>query len=155
MTNMTTIDNTLQLVIVGVQEEWLWLMQYIIRNTHENYTAINNAFLQDSNLKPATIGILVVILSNKPDWIVYPDEIARRLNISRNTVDSHFKILEKAGYMRVVKRSLGRGKGSEIHRFFSDVPITDSYLEYLKSNLEKELSTEKSDQVLQFPKIAM
>ena len=78
-------------------------MQYIIRNTHENYTAINNAFLQDSNLKPATIGILVVILSNKPDWIVYPDEIARRLNISRNTVDSHFKILEKAGYMRVVK----------------------------------------------------
>lgn len=23
-------------------------MQYIIRNTHENYTAINNAFLQDS-----------------------------------------------------------------------------------------------------------
>ena len=120
-------------------------MQYIIWNTHENYTAINNAFLQDSNLKPATIGILVVILSNKPDWIVYPDEIARRLNISRNTVDSHFKILEKAGYMRVVKRSLGRGKGSEIHRFFSDVPITDSYLEYLKSNLEKELSTEKSD----------
>ena len=23
-------------------------MQYIIRNIHENYTAINNAFLQDS-----------------------------------------------------------------------------------------------------------
>lgn len=120
-------------------------MQYINRNTNENYTSINNAFLQDSNLKPATIGILAVILSNKPDWVVYPDEIARRLNISRNTVDSHFKILEKAGYMRVVKRSLGRGKGSEIHRFFSDMPISDSYLEHLKRDLEKELSTSSTD----------
>ena len=116
-------------------------MQYIIRNTNENYTAINNAFTQDKQLKPATIGILTVILTNKTDWVVYPDEIARRLQISRNTVDSHLKILEKAGYMRVIKRSLGKGKGSEVHRFFSDVPITDSYFDYLKSKLDEELST--------------
>ncbi|HEL2509886.1 TPA: helix-turn-helix transcriptional regulator [Streptococcus suis] len=116
-------------------------MQYIIRNTHENYTSLNNAFLQDNRLKPATIGILAVIISNKPDWVVYPEEIARRLNISRNTVDAHFRLLEEAGYLRVVKRSLGRGKGSEPHRFFSDIPITDSYFEYLKEKLEEELST--------------
>lgn len=120
-------------------------MQYIIRNTHENYTSINNAFTQDKLLKPATIGILTVILTNKPDWVVYPDEIARRLNISRNTVDNHFKLLEQAGYMRVIKRSLGKGKGSEVHRFFSDIPITDSYFEYLKEKLEEELSTDGRD----------
>lgn len=119
-------------------------MQYIIRNANENYTSINNAFTQDKRLKPATIGILTVILTNKPDWVVYPDEIARRLGISRTTVDSHFKILEDAGYMRVIKRSLGRGKGSEVHRFFSDVPITDNYLEYLMGHLEKELSTDST-----------
>ncbi|WP_233274633.1 HTH domain-containing protein [Streptococcus pneumoniae] len=34
---------------------------------------------------------------NKSDWVVYPDEIARRLGISRRTVDEHFKLLEKAG----------------------------------------------------------
>lgn len=129
-------------------------MQYIQRNTHENYTSLNNAFLQDNRLKPATIGILAVILSNKPDWIVYPDEIARRLNISRNTVDSHLKLLEKAGYMRVVKRSLGKGKGSEVHRFFSDIPITDSYFDYLKSKLDDELST-SGENSLQFPKTAI
>lgn len=120
-------------------------MQYIIRNAHENYTSLNNAFTQDKRLKHSTIGILTVILTNKTDWVVYPEEIARRLNISRNTVDSHFKILEKAGYMRTIKRNLGRGKGSETHRFFSDVPITDSYFEYLKNKLEEELSKSNTD----------
>ena len=118
-------------------------MQYIIRNTHENYTSLNNAFTQDKRLKPATIGILTVILTNKSDWIVYPDELARRLQINRNTVDSHLKILEKAGYMRVIKKSLGRNKGMEVHRFFSDIPITDTYFEYLKDKLNNELSKDK------------
>lgn len=117
-------------------------MQYILRNTHENYTAINNIFTQDKQLKPATIGILAVILTNKSDWVVYPDEIARRLGISRRTVDEHFKLLEKAGYLKVYRLGLGRGKGVTVHRFFSDMPISDDYFEYLKTNLEKELSTD-------------
>lgn len=117
-------------------------MQYIIRNTHENYTAINNAFLQDDRLEPATIGILAVILSNKSDWVVYPEEIARRLSVSRRTINRHFQKLEEAGYMRAVKYSFGGNKGARTFRFFSDVPITDNYFDYLKDNLEKELSTE-------------
>lgn len=116
-------------------------MQYIIRNTHENYTSLNNAFTQDKQLKPATIGILAVILTNKEDWVVYPEEIAKRLGISRRTVDEHFKLLEKTGYLRVYRLGLGRGKGVTVHSFFSDVPISDSYFEYLKENLERELST--------------
>ncbi|MEY8700998.1 helix-turn-helix domain-containing protein [Streptococcus ferus] len=116
-------------------------MQYINRNTNENYTSINNAFLQDDRLEPATIGILAVILSNKPDWIVYPEEIARRLNISRRTVDRHFKILERSGYLLSVRISHGRGNGTEFKRFFSDIPMTDSYKTYLKNKLIEELST--------------
>ncbi|BDD37905.1 HTH domain-containing protein [Streptococcus ruminantium] len=113
-------------------------MQYIIRNTHENYTSLNNAFTQDKLLEPATIGILTVILTNKHDWVVYPEEIARRLNISRRTVDRHFQLLEKAGYLRTIRISRGRGKGVKVHRFFSDIPITDSYAEYLMSKLSTE-----------------
>ena len=119
-------------------------MQYIIRNTHENYTAVNNAFAQDQTLDPATIGILMVILTNKADWIVYPEEIARRLGISRRTINRHFKKLEEAGYMRVVKHSFGGNRGAKTYRFFSDVPISDNYFEYLKTNLKKELSTERN-----------
>lgn len=116
-------------------------MQYIIRNTQENYTALNNAFTQDSRLEPATIGILTVILTNKPDWVVYPEEIARRLNISRRTVDRHFKILEQCGYLLSVRISHGRGNGTEFKRFFSDSPMTEDYKAYLKSKLADELST--------------
>ena len=99
---------------------------------------MNNAFLQDKTLEPATIGILAVILSNKDDWDVYPEEIAKRMNISRTTVDRHFKILEKAGYLRVVKNSLGKGKGTKVERFFSDLPFTESHFLYIKEGISKK-----------------
>ena len=79
---------------------------------------MNNAYAQDKRLKATTIGILTVILMNKSDWVVYPDEIARRLGISRRTVDDHFKLLEKAGYLRVYRLGLGRGKASQCADFF-------------------------------------
>ena len=114
-------------------------MQYIYRHTIGNYTSLNNAFAQDKKLKYGTIGILTVILMNKIDWVVYPEEIARRLDISRTTVDRHLKILEQAGYMVAIKRSLGKGKGSEVHRFFSDIPFSQSHIEQLKDQV-RELS---------------
>lgn len=116
-------------------------MQYIIRNTNENYTSINNAFTQDERLEPATIGILTVILTNKPDWVVYPEEIARRLNISRRTVDRHFKILESCDYLLSIRISHGRAGGTEFKRFFSDTPMTETHKAYLKNKLTEELST--------------
>lgn len=120
-------------------------MDFIIRNTNKNYTSINNAYAQDKRLKYSTIGILTVILTNKSDWVVYPEEVAKRLGISRRTVDEHFKILEKTGYLRIYRKSFGRGKGVAVHRFFSDMPITDEYFAYLKDKLEKELSTGKEN----------
>ncbi|RLY03109.1 ArsR family transcriptional regulator [Streptococcus hillyeri] len=105
------------------------------RNPHENYTAINNAFLQDRELEPATIGILAVLLSNKSDWEIYPEEIARRMNISRTTVDRHFKQLEKLGYMKTFKFSRGRGKGFKILRFVSDVRFTDFQLSIIRQRI--------------------
>lgn len=60
-------------------------------------------------------------------------------------VDRHFKKIEKAGYLRTFKKSLGRGKGVLTFRFFSDVKITDSQFEMMLERLEKglqKLSTE-------------
>ena len=59
----------------------------------------------------------MVVLSNKENWIVYPEEIAKRLGVSRDMVDRHFKKIEKAGYLRTFKKSLGRGKGVQVFRF--------------------------------------
>ncbi|MFA9493154.1 winged helix-turn-helix domain-containing protein [Streptococcus sp. E17BB] len=119
------------------------------RNPHENYTAINNAFLQDSDLEPATIGILAVLLSNKTNWEIYPEEIARRMNISRTTVDRHFKKLEQLGYMKTFKFSRGRGKGFRILRFVSDVKFTDFQLSIIKERIaeDKEFCDIPSDRI--------
>lgn len=81
----------------------------------------------------------MVILSNKENWLVYPEEIAKRLNVSRDMIDRHLKKLEKAGYMRVVKKSLGRGRGVQSFRFFSDIKITDFQFEIMLQRLEDAL----------------
>ena len=81
----------------------------------------------------------MVILSNKDDWFVYPEEIAKRLNVSRDMIDRHLKKLEDAGYMRVVKKSLGRGRGVQTFRFFSDIKITDFQFEIMLQRLEDAL----------------
>lgn len=81
----------------------------------------------------------MVILSNKENWLVYPEEIAKRLNVSRDMIDRHLKKLEDAGYMRVVKKSLGRGRGVQTFRFFSDIKITDFQFGIMLQRLEDAL----------------
>ena len=81
----------------------------------------------------------MVILRNKENWLVYPEEIAKRLNVSRDMIDRHLKKLEKAGYMRVVKKSLGRCRGVQAFRFFSDTKITDFQFEIMLQRLEVAL----------------
>ena len=87
----------------------------------------------------------MVILSNKENWLVYPEEIAKRLNVSRDMIDRHLKKLEDAGYMRVVKKSLGRGRGVQTFRFFSDVKITDFQFEIMLQRLEEALQKLPTD----------
>nr|WP_307121328.1 HTH domain-containing protein [Streptococcus moroccensis] len=80
-----------------------------------------------------------MILTNKPDWVVYPEEIAKRLNISKRSVDKHFKILEDSGYMCKFTYVLGGREGKLVRRFFSDLPFNQEHISYLKKQLEEEL----------------
>lgn len=84
----------------------------------------------------------MVILSNKETWHVYPEEIAKRLNVSREMILRHLKKLEDAGYMKVVKKSLGRGRGVQTFRFFSDTKITDFQFEIMLQRLNDAISKE-------------
>jgi predicted ArsR family transcriptional regulator len=87
----------------------------------------------------------MVILSNKENWIVYPEEIAKRLNVSREMVLRHLKKLNDAGYMRMVKKSLGRGRGVQTFRFFSDTKITDFQFEIMLQRLDEAIAMKKSE----------
>lgn len=54
-------------------------------------------------------------------------------------VDRHLKKIEKAGYLRTFKKSLGRGRGVQTFRFFSDTKITDFQFEMMQQSLEEAL----------------
>lgn len=94
---------------------------------------MNNTFLQDKDLSIAARGLLALIMTNKEEWRVYPGEIAERAGISKRAVTNYFKELEDRGYLYTVKKGSGRGKGVEVHRFFSDYPMDDNYKEYVQS----------------------
>ena len=106
---------------------------------------MNNHFLQNTNLSSSAKGVLAVVLSNKDDWRIYPDEIAKRSKDGLVSHRSAFEELEKQGYIRTIKKSLGRGKGIQHYRFAQDIPITDEYFEFILDRFEKELSTKVVD----------
>ena len=52
----------------------------------------------------------------------------------------HLKKLNDAGYMRMVKKSLGRGRGVQTFRFFSDTKITDFQFEIMLQRLNDAIA---------------
>jgi len=116
-------------------------MQYIIRNTHENYTKMNNHSAQNSELSLQAKGLLWVLMTNKDSWRPYIDELTKRSKNGRDAHRAAFDELKGAGYIRIYRKSFGRAKGIQNYPLVQDVPITDSYWNYWVSNLEKELST--------------
>ena len=87
------------------------------------------------------LGIMLIILSNKSTWEIYPNEIAKRTGLSRTTIDKYFRRFEKIGYMRTVKMSKGYKKGVETYRFAADFKLADWYFEdYILPQLEKYIS---------------
>lgn len=116
-------------------------MQYIQRNTHENYTQMNNHSAQNGQLSLQAKGLLWVLMTNKETWRPYLEEVSQRSKNGREAHRNAFEELKKAGYIRVYRKSLGRGKGIQNYPLVQDVPISDSYWEYWVNNLEKELST--------------
>lgn len=57
----------------------------------------------------------MVILRNKEDWRVYPEELARRSRDSVRVVRTCLEELERVGYVRTYRKSLGRGKGIQYY----------------------------------------
>lgn len=120
-------------------------MQHIVRNTLENYLQMSNHSAQNDNLSLQAKGLLMVLMSNQDTWKPYIDEISKRSKNGRDAHRTAYEELKKAGYIRIYKKSLGRGKGILREPLVMDKPITDSYFEYWKSQFDKELSTVSTD----------
>lgn len=85
----------------------------------------------------------MVILRNKEEWRVYPEELARRSKDNIKAVRSGLKELEGAGYIKTYKKSIGRGMGMQYFRFCADRKISNKAFEQLKNDLEKDLQVPK------------
>lgn len=116
-------------------------MQHISRSIHENYSQINNHSAQNSNLSLQAKGLLWVLMTNADTWRPYIDEISKRSKNGREAHRNAFEELKEAGYIRIYRKSMGRGKGVQNFPLVQDVPITDSHWEYWKGNVDEELST--------------
>lgn len=82
----------------------------------------------------------MVILRNKENWRVYPEEIAKRSKDKLSSVRTGLKELEEHHYIRTYKKGLGDKKGISYFRFCADRKISDGMFEQLKEQLDKELA---------------
>lgn len=116
-------------------------MQHIVRNLHGNYLQMNNHSAQNDELSLQAKGLLMVLMSNKKTWKPYIDELSKRSKNGRDAHRTAYEELKEAGYIRIYKKSLGRGKGVIREPLVMDMPISDDYFEYWKGCINKELST--------------
>lgn len=82
----------------------------------------------------------MVILRNKENWRVYPEEIAKRSKDKVSAVRTGIKELEERHYIRTYKKGLGDKNGISYFRFCADRKISDEIFEELKQQLDKELT---------------
>ncbi|HEM3523213.1 TPA: transcriptional regulator [Streptococcus suis] len=121
-------------------------MQHLVRNIHKNYTQLNNHSAQNSELSLQAKGLLFVLMSNKDTWRPYIEQLSKRSKNGRESHRNAFEELKDAGYIRIYRKSLGRGRGIQNYPLVSDMPITDSYWEYWKEKVDNELSTSESSE---------
>lgn len=108
----------------------LKLEQRIFTNsTGKNFTQISNEAIRDENLSWKARGILAYIASHRPDWRVHKSEIMKHSTDKRDSFNSGWDELKKAGYIKGVQVR-ENGKFKEYVWYVSDdklygLPETD------------------------------
>jgi hypothetical protein len=65
----------------------------------EKYTIISNDVINNPELSPASLGVLVYLLSKPDDWQVRDEELQARFNIGREKLKRVVRELKAAGYL--------------------------------------------------------
>jgi len=64
-----------------------------------NFTTVYNEFIYDDRLTARAKGVLLWVLSQKDDWVIYKSTIHKSFKESRETIWKAFKELVSAGYV--------------------------------------------------------
>lgn len=120
-------------------------MPILRKQKHDNFTVVNNYFIEDINLKPDCKGILLYMLSKPDDWKFNYTNFTKSLGIGEKAVRTLLKKLEKYKYL---KRDRLRDKNGqyEWNYFVFEEPY-DMVLEKEKLPCASEGYMEKGDVV--------
>lgn len=75
-------------------------MKIIRKDKKDNFTTIDNAYLQNKNLSFKAKGIMTYILSLPDDWIIYIDQLIATSKDGEGSFRSGLDELIKAGYIK-------------------------------------------------------
>ena len=106
---------------------------------------MNSHSARNPKLSLQAKGLLSVLMDNQDDWRPYIDELTKRSKNGRDAHRTAFDELKEEGYIRVYRKSLGRGKGIQNYPLVNDIPISDLFWEYWKRSVDEELATESDN----------
>lgn len=75
-----------------------------------NFTVINNAIIDDSELDWRDLGLLVFLLSKPDNWEVSVDYLCKQKKLGRDGIYASLNVLTKAGYVSQERLASGRVK---------------------------------------------
>ena len=96
---------------------------------HQNYTVVHNELIEDQSLTWKARGILIYLLSKPDHWRTTAAHLASQSPEGIHSVRAALQQLERAGYVRRIKKQNTRGQWSTYTVVFDRPQPVDNYVE--------------------------
>jgi hypothetical protein len=96
---------------------------------HQNYTVVHNELIEDQSLTWKARGILVYLLSKPDHWRTTSAHLASQSPEGIYAVRAGLQQLERAGYIRRIRKQNSRGQWSTYTVVFDRPQPVDNYVE--------------------------
>ena len=96
---------------------------------HQNYTVVHNDLIEDQSLTWKARGILIYLLSKPDHWRTTAAYLASQSPEGIHSVRAALQQLERAGYVRRIKKQNSRGQWSTYTVIFDRPQPVDNYVE--------------------------
>ena len=96
---------------------------------HQNYTVVHNELIEDSQLTWKARGILIYLLSKPDHWRTTAAYLASQSPEGIHSVRAALQQLERAGYVRRIKKQNRRGQWSTYTVIFDRPQPVDNYVD--------------------------
>ncbi len=100
----------------------------IVRSkVNQNYTIVKNEILRNGNMSLKAKGLLCLILSLPPDWVIYKTQLSQFSSDGRDATTGAFNELVEMGYITAMK--LVNEKGQKMgydYIVYDEIPCSDT-----------------------------